>query len=163
MADLGFTDRDGIYTIVDVTTHREGARFNMPNLTSGDRLTRFYECDTNVFALLLIRHSIQGTTPSSSDVRLVPIEYLDWDCLTVGALGWCQIQIANANHVREGLFLHARFHGRLIPDSVEFSLERRDYFPECLLDLCETKLFNPANVRKVLCTILKEDNRSGES
>ena len=99
MADLAFTDLDGIYTVVDVKTHREDTRFNMPNLTSVDRLTRFYESDTHVFALLLIRYSIQGTTLSVSRVTLVPIEFLDWDCLTVGALGWGQIQIANANHV----------------------------------------------------------------
>lgn len=29
-----------------------------------------------------------------------PIEFLDWDCLTVGALGWGQIQIANSRDVR---------------------------------------------------------------
>jgi hypothetical protein len=29
----------------------------------------------------------------------VPIEFLSWDCLTIGALGWGQIQIANANTV----------------------------------------------------------------
>ena len=26
-----------------------------------------------------------------------PIEAFSWDCLTIGALGWGQIQIANAN------------------------------------------------------------------
>ena len=100
MADLAFTDRDGIYTVVDVKTHREDTRFNMPNLTSVERLTRFYESDFNVFALLLIRYSIQGTSLTASGVTLVPIEFLDWDCLTVGALGWGQIQIANANLVQ---------------------------------------------------------------
>ena len=29
--------------------------------------------------------------------RLTPIEFLGWDCLTLGALGWGQIQIANSN------------------------------------------------------------------
>lgn len=100
MADLAFTDREGIYSVVDVKTHREDTRFNMPNLTSVDRLSRFYESDANVFALMLIRYSIQGTSLTASDVIFVPIEFLDWDCLTVGALGWGQIQIANANEVR---------------------------------------------------------------
>ena len=72
----------------------------MPNLTSVDRLTRFYESDANVFALMLIRYSIQGTSLTASDIIFAPIEFLDWDCLTVGALGWGQIQIANANEVR---------------------------------------------------------------
>ena len=29
----------------------------------------------------------------------MPLEFLSWDCLTLGALGWGQIQIANANTV----------------------------------------------------------------
>jgi hypothetical protein len=29
----------------------------------------------------------------------VPIEFLSWTCLTIGALGWGQIQIANANNI----------------------------------------------------------------
>lgn len=29
----------------------------------------------------------------------MPIEFLDWGCLTVGALGWGQIQIANSNRI----------------------------------------------------------------
>ena len=32
-------------------------------------------------------------------MKFVPIEFLDWDCLTIGALGWGQIQIANSNRV----------------------------------------------------------------
>ena len=32
-------------------------------------------------------------------VDFVPIEFLDWDCLTIGALGWGQIQIANSNRI----------------------------------------------------------------
>ena len=100
MADLAFTDIEGIYSVVDVKTHREDTRFNMPNLTSVERLTRFYESDANVFALILIKYSIQGTSLTASDVTFAPIEFLDWDCLTIGALGWGQIQIANANQVR---------------------------------------------------------------
>ena len=34
MADLAFTDKEGVYSVVDVKTHREDTRFNMPNLTS---------------------------------------------------------------------------------------------------------------------------------
>ena len=49
MADLAFRDLDGHYCVVDVKTHREGTRFNMPNLTSVHRLARFYEDDNNYF------------------------------------------------------------------------------------------------------------------
>ena len=85
MADLAFTDREGIYSVVDVKTHREETRFNMPNLTSVERLSRFYECDTNVFSLILIRYSIEGIRLTVSEVQFSPIEFLNWDCLTVGA------------------------------------------------------------------------------
>ena len=46
MADMAFTDVEGIYSVIDVKTHREDTRFNMPNLTSVERLARFYESDT---------------------------------------------------------------------------------------------------------------------
>lgn len=53
MADIAFTDVDGFYYVVDVKTHRTDTRFNMPNLTSVERLSRFYEDDLNYFVLLL--------------------------------------------------------------------------------------------------------------
>ena len=34
MADIAFTDRQGIYSIVDVKTHREDTKFNMPNVST---------------------------------------------------------------------------------------------------------------------------------
>lgn len=42
MADLAFTDKEGFYSVVDVKTHRADTKFNMPNLTSVERLARFY-------------------------------------------------------------------------------------------------------------------------
>ncbi|MDI6810023.1 MAG: hypothetical protein QME66_13845, partial [Candidatus Eisenbacteria bacterium] len=33
-------------------------------------------------------------------ITFAPIEFFDWDCLTIGALGWGQIQIVNANVVK---------------------------------------------------------------
>ena len=100
MADLAFTDTEGMYSVVDVKTHREDTRFNMPNLTSVERLARFYESDVNVFSLIIIRYSIEGTRVIVSEVIFSPIEFLDWDCLTIGALGWGQIQISNSNDIR---------------------------------------------------------------
>lgn len=99
MADLAFKDADGIYYIVDVKTHRTDTRFNMPNLTSVDRLARFYEDDSNFFTVLMVSYGVEGTRATVSDVTFVPIEFLGWDCLTIGALGWGQIQIANSNHI----------------------------------------------------------------
>lgn len=39
MADLAFRDIDDYYYVVDVKTHRTDTRFNMPNLTSVERLS----------------------------------------------------------------------------------------------------------------------------
>jgi hypothetical protein len=47
MADLAFGDTDGLYYRVDVKSHRIDTKFNMPNLTSVERLARFYEDDRN--------------------------------------------------------------------------------------------------------------------
>jgi hypothetical protein len=99
MADLAFEDMDGFYFVVDVKTHRLSTKFNMPNLTSVDRLARFYEDDTNYFVILLVSYDIHGLCAAIEEVRFVPIEFFGWDCLTIGALGWGQIQIANANHI----------------------------------------------------------------
>lgn len=104
MADLAFIDRDGFYYVVDVKTHRLETHFNMPNLTSVKRLVRFYEDDRNYFAVLLVKYRSKGTEVKVDRVHFVPIEFLAWDCLTIGALGWGQIQIANANmiNINEG-------------------------------------------------------------
>ena len=99
MADLAFKDVNGLYYIVDIKTHRTDTRFNMPNLTSARRLARFYEDESNYFVLLIIAYHLKGLRLVATDVKFVPIEFLGWDCLTIGALGWGQIQIANANNI----------------------------------------------------------------
>ena len=99
MADLAFEDRDGFYYIVDVKTHRLSTKFNMPNLTSVERISRFYEDDRNYFVILMIAYNLEGNRVLVDNVLFVPIEFLGWDCLTLGALGWGQIQIANSNIV----------------------------------------------------------------
>jgi len=97
MADLAFEDNEGFYYVVDVKTHRLSTKFNMPNLTSVERLARFYEDDRNYFVVLMVAYDIDGLRAVVEQVRFVPIEFLGWDCLTIGALGWGQIQIANSN------------------------------------------------------------------
>ena len=99
MADLAFTDFDDFYYMVDVKTHRTDTKFNMPNLTSVRRLARLYEDDTNYFVLLMASYHLEAMQAIITGVKFVPIEFLGWDCLTVGALGWGQIQIANSNNV----------------------------------------------------------------
>lgn len=100
MADLAFEDHDGFYYVADVKTHRlNDTKFNMPNLTSVERLARFYEDDKNYFVLLMISYEIVGTKAVVRRAKFVPIEFLSWTCLTLGALGWGQIQIANSNTI----------------------------------------------------------------
>ncbi|MBW4578049.1 MAG: hypothetical protein KME42_00555 [Tildeniella nuda ZEHNDER 1965/U140] len=99
MADLAFEDDNGFYYVIDIKTHRISTKFNMPNLTSVERLSRFYENDKNVFAVLMVAYDVEGTRLEVERVTFVPIEFLGWDCLTIGALGWGQIQIANSNSI----------------------------------------------------------------
>lgn len=99
MADIAFTDTDGLYYVIDVKTHRTDTKFNMPNLTSVQRLSKLYENDDKYFVLLMVSYTIEETRAIVSAVRFVPIEFIGWDCLTLGALGWGQIQISNSNRV----------------------------------------------------------------
>ncbi len=129
MADLAFTDTEEFYHVVDVKTHRLGTKFNMPNLTSVERLARFYEDDKNTFVVLLVAYSLPGAEVVFDKVTFVPVEWFDWDCLTIGALGWGQIQIANANRI-----LVTPHHSR----------------KSWMLDLCEAVLaFYPKEISKI--------------
>lgn len=99
MADLAFQDEHGLYYVVDVKTHRTDTNFNMPNLISVERLSRFYQDDNNYFVILMASYTIQEIRAVISNIRFVPIEFIGWNCLTVGALGWGQIQISNSNNI----------------------------------------------------------------
>lgn len=136
MADLAFTDKDGFYYRVDVKTHRTETHFNMPNLTSVERIARFYEDDKNYFVILMVQYAIQGVKVRVNKVHFVPIEFLGWDCLTVGALGWGQIQIANANIINiNHAYVRRKWMIELCEVMLDFypreigkSKERLDYF-----------------------------------
>jgi hypothetical protein len=99
MADIAFKDNNDLYYVVDVKTHRKEEGFHMPNLTSVERLARFYEDDNNYFVILAISYTIQHHQVVVEQVHFLPIEFLSWKCLTIGALGWGQIQIANFDHL----------------------------------------------------------------
>lgn len=99
MADLAFYDAKDFYYVVDVKTHRLDTDFNMPNLTSVERLTRFYEDDKNYFVVLELAYEVKGVRVEVEHVHFIPIEFLNWNCLTIGALGWGQLQIANSNRI----------------------------------------------------------------
>ena len=129
MADLAFRDVDDNYYLVDVKSHRTSTSFNMPNLTSVERLARLYEDDQNYFVLLIVQSDLRGSHAVFSRVHFVPIEFLSWDCLTVGALGWGQIQIANSKNI--------------VVDALS---SRRQW----MLQLCEIMLeFYPKEIAKI--------------
>ena len=129
MADLAFTDTDGFYYVVDVKTHRLETHFNMPNLTSVERLARFYEDDKNYFVTLIVEYTVKGTRVQVTKAHFVPIEFLAWNCLTIGALGWGQIQIANANII-----------------NIDAGYSRKKW----MLELCDVMLeFYPREIGKI--------------
>lgn len=101
----------------------------MPNLTSVERLTRFYEDDNNYFAILFIRYSVSGTQAQARQTRFIPIERLSWECLAIGALGWGQIHIKDANHL-----------------AIDEQLTRKQW----MLSLCDAMLeFYPREIEKI--------------
>lgn len=67
MADLAFSDKDGFYYVIDVKTHRLDTHFNMPNLTSVERLARFYEDDKNYFIVLVVAYKPLGSSVESEN------------------------------------------------------------------------------------------------
>ena len=101
----------------------------MPNLTSVERLARFYEDDRNYFVVLMVTYEIEGLRVVVDQVTFVPIEFLRWECLTIGALGWGQIQIANSNIIQ----IHPGY-------------SRKSW----MIELCDTMLnFYPKEIAKI--------------
>lgn len=129
MADLAFEDPAGCYYRVDVKTHRLSTKFNMPNLTSVERLARFYEDEKSYFVILMVSYEVTEMKVEVEKVLFVPIEFLSWECLTIGALGWGQIQIRNSNDVR-----------------INHGCSRRSW----MVELCDAMLeFYPKEVLKI--------------
>ena len=100
LEDFAFEIEDNYYA-VDCKTHNVSTHFNMLNLISVERLARFYENDNNFFMILLVEYDTDLINDRLvfNSCKFVPIEYMSWDCLTIGALGWGQIQIANSSRI----------------------------------------------------------------
>jgi hypothetical protein len=129
MADVAFEDFADNFYSVDIKTHNLGTKFNMPNLTSVERLARLYESDKDYFCILLIAYEVQDSSLEFKQCHFVPIEHISWECLTIGALGWGQIQIANSN--------------RFLTDTTQ---ARKQW----MLELCDTVLeFYPREIAKI--------------
>lgn len=129
MVDVAFMDNEDNYFVVDIKTHNRNTDFNMPNLTSVERLSRLYEDDKNYFVILLAEYKVEDNKIIFDAVRLIPIEHLNWNCLTIGALGWGQIQIANAKIV---------------------NIDRAQTRKEWMLELCDVMdIFYPKEIKKI--------------
>lgn len=99
MEDAAFYDTDKNYYAIDIKTHNLSTDFNMPNLISAERLSRFYKDSKNYFVILLIEYAVNEGCLTFTKAQFIPIEHLEWSCLRIGALGWGQIQIANSNRI----------------------------------------------------------------
>ena len=97
MEDMAFYDNENRYYAVDCKTHNLSTAFNMPNLISVRRIANFYKNESNFFCILIVEYSIKNNSIKYKACHFKPIEAFSWECLTIGALGWGQIQIANAN------------------------------------------------------------------
>ena len=69
----------------------------MPNLISVRRLANFYKNDNNTFCILIVEYKVENGGIVYNKCHFKPIEASSWKCLTIGALGWGQIQIKDAN------------------------------------------------------------------
>lgn len=129
MADCAFLGVDDLYYVVDIKTHRLDKGFHMPNLTSVHRLSRFYEDNENYFCIMKVNYAIENTKITVKEVVFVPIEFISWSCLTIGALGWGQIQITNADNL-----------------TVAPETSRRDW----MIEMCDNLLeFYPREIAKI--------------
>lgn len=129
MEDIAFFDVDENYYIIDVKTHNKNTDFNMPNLTSVQRLAKRYKDDKVFFVVLLIEYTTEEEGLRFCNVTFCPIENLKWSCLTIGALGWGQIQIANANIV---------------------NIDREQTRKSWMLELCDVlDVFYPKEISKI--------------
>lgn len=99
MADFAFQDTDGFYYLIDCKTHNEETCFNMPNLTSVQRIARLYEDDKTYFVILFITYGTKEGRIEAKSCHFLPVEHLAWSSLTIGALGWGQIQIKDSNNI----------------------------------------------------------------
>jgi len=77
----------------------------------------------------MISYDVAGYGVQIEDVTFIPIEFLSWNCLTLGALGWGQIQIADSNKI-----------------AVNPGYSRKTW----MIELCDTLLeFYPKEIEKI--------------
>jgi hypothetical protein len=101
MANFAFHDSEEKYYMFNCITHNLNTHFNCPNLTSVERLKEVYKDGTVYFVILMIEYiSDQNGNLIFKNCLLLPIERLDWSCISIGALGKGELQISNSNMIR---------------------------------------------------------------
>lgn len=97
-SDITFT-HDGIEYAIDVITQRENTYINMPNITSLERIKKFYTSKQNVFLVMIVRYSVVNDMVEYKECFIQPIENISWKSLIISGLGNGQIQIKNAKDI----------------------------------------------------------------
>lgn len=80
--------------LFDIKTKCTDRPFSMPNITSIKRLADLYQSLRNHFVIIIVHYSIRdGSTVSK--VQVFPVEWISWKNLSIGQLGWGQLQLKN--------------------------------------------------------------------
>lgn len=92
MEDIkAIVDNSNLY--IDIKTEDTGKSFSMPNLTSIDRLKKFYESDNNYFIILHVKYHVVNDVAIVSDAECMCIEDISFDCMNFANIGKGQLQL----------------------------------------------------------------------
>tara|TARA_R110002012_G_scaffold26763_5_gene86623 strand:+ start:2799 stop:3401 length:603 start_codon:yes stop_codon:yes gene_type:complete len=97
--DVGLITNDYDDVKIDIKTHDTESELSMPNLISIARLKKFYENDKNLLVYVFVKYINHGNNVQVTQVRVKPIEQINWECLTIGNLGKGQLQITDMNKI----------------------------------------------------------------
>lgn len=92
-------DKYGNKYFIDIITHNTNKSFVRPNITTVKTIEKLYNDPQNIFLILLVHYNADLEKNFITGVQLFPIEWVDWSCLDIGALGNGQIQIKNSNEI----------------------------------------------------------------
>lgn len=92
--DIEVVYDDYIYKI-DIKTHDIDRDFSMPNLISIDRARKFLSNERNNIIYIFIDYKVKNNLVKIKDIKVQPIESLDWSYLSIQNLGKGQLQIKN--------------------------------------------------------------------
>ena len=146
MADFYFKNAVAETYHVNVITRRKSATLNQPNITSIRRLAALYQKRTDVFALMLVSYTVKNRGVVVSKVQLFRIEHLSWFNLSIGALGWGQLQLKGLDDL-----------------DVCTSRERKDWLRTFAVEVDHFYLSQHSRVmeqRKIVLKMLEEEEKT---